>query len=197
MKEFHARQTLCLRVPNEAIPIEHYLRQPQRLVQAITDPRRIEVLGDGVYRLSLRPLQFFGISIEPTADLRVWSLADGTLRLESVACRVKGPEYLSFVNDSFGMALQGSLTPQRQATYTELQGQADLQIHLELPPPIRFMPASVLDRTGKTFLSGILGTIKHRIERQLVEDYRAWVAATLAHGEVQGQGTLRGRAVEG
>ncbi|MBD2232983.1 DUF1997 domain-containing protein [Phormidium tenue] len=195
MKEFHNRQTLRLRVPNEAIPIEHYLRQPQRLVQAITDPRRIEVLGDGVYRLSLRPLQFFGISIEPTADLRVWSLADGTLRLESVACQVKGPEYLSFVNDSFGMALQGSLTPQRQDTHTELQGQADLQIHLELPPPIRFMPASVLDRTGKTFLSGILGTIKHRIERQLVEDYRAWVATT--HRQVNAQGSLQGRTVQG
>lgn len=197
MKEFHASQTLRLRVPNEAIPIEHYLRQPQRLVQAITDPRRIEVLGDGLYRLSLRPIQFFGISIEPTADLRVWSLADGTLRLESVACRVKGPEYLSFVNDSFGMALQGSLTPQRQTTYTELQGQANLQIHLELPPPIRFMPASVLDRTGKTFLSGILGTIKHRIERQLVEDYRAWVTTSHAQPEVNGQGALRSRAVEG
>lgn len=195
MKEFHNRQTLRLRVPNEAIPIEHYLRQPQRLVQAITDPRRIEVLGDGLYRLSLRPLQFFGISIEPTADLRVWSLADGTLRLESVACRVKGPEYLSFVNDSFGMALQGTLSPQRQATHTELQGQADLQIRLELPPPIRFLPASVLDRTGKTFLSGILGTIKHRIERQLVEDYRAWVATT--HRQVNTQGSLQGRTVQG
>ncbi|MEA5449095.1 DUF1997 domain-containing protein [Leptolyngbya sp. CCNP1308] len=197
MKEFHASQTLRLRVPNEAIPIEHYLRQPQRLVQAITDPRRIEVLGDGLYRLSLRPLQFFGISIEPTADLRVWSLADGTLQLESVACRVKGPEYLSFVNDSFGMALQGSLTPQRQTTYTELQGQANLQIHLELPPPIRFMPASVLDRTGKTFLGGILSTIKHRIERQLVEDYRAWVATTHQQPHVSPQGSLQGRTVQG
>lgn len=197
MKEFHASQTLRLRVPNEVIPIEHYLRQPQRLVQAITDPRRIELLGDGLYRLSLRPLQFFGISIEPTADLRVWSLADGTLRLESVACRVKGPEYLSFVNDSFGMALQGTLTPQRQATHTELQGQADLQIHLELPPPIRFLPTSVLDRTGKTFLSGILGTIKHRLERQLVEDYRAWVATTHRQSQLSPQGAMQGRTVQG
>ncbi|MGG6237121.1 hypothetical protein C7293_20425 [filamentous cyanobacterium CCT1] len=197
MQEFHASQNLRLRVPNEAIPIEHYLRQPQRLVQAITDPRRIEVIGDGVYRLSLRPLQFLGISIEPTADLQVRSQADGTLTLESVGCQVKGPDYLSFVNDSFGMALQGVLTPQRGDRYTELQGRADLQIHIELPPPIRFMPAPVLDSAGKTLLSGILSTIKHRIERQLVEDYRAWVATTHAQPEVSGQGSLRGRAVEG
>jgi hypothetical protein len=195
MQEFHASQNLRLRVPNEAIPIEHYLRQPQRLVQAITDPRRIEVIGDGVYRLSLRPLQFLGISIEPTADLQVRSQADGSLQLESVGCEVKGPDYLSFVNDSFGMALQGTLTPHRHDRYTELQGRADLQIHIELPPPIRFMPAPMLDSAGKTLLSGILSTIKHRIERQLVEDYRAWVAATHAQPDVNGQGSLRGRAV--
>ncbi|MGB3201709.1 MAG: DUF1997 domain-containing protein, partial [Nodosilinea sp.] len=108
-----------------------------------------------------------------------------------------GPNYLSFVNDSFGMALQGTLTPRRDSSHTELQGQADLQIQLELPPPIRYMPNSVLDRTGKAFLSGILSTIKHRIERQLVEDYRAWVATTLATAEDKGQGSLRGRPVEG
>ena len=197
MKDFHASQALRLRVPNEAIPIEHYLRQPQRLVQAITDPRRIEVLGDGVYRLSLRPLQFIGISIEPTADLQVRSLSDGSLHLESVGCQVKGPDYLSFVNDSFGMALKGQLTPHREASYTELRGQADLQIHLELPPPIRFMPAAMLDRTGKTFLSGILATIKHRIERQLTEDYRAWVRANQAHGQTSAGGALRSRPVQG
>lgn len=197
MNEFHASQALRLRVPNEAIPIEHYLRQPQRLVQAITDSRRIEVLGDGVYRLSLRPLQFMGISIEPTADLQVTSRSDGTLRLESVGCQVKGPNYLRFVNDTFDMALQGTLTPHREANHTELQGQADLQIELELPPPIRYMPNSMLDRTGKAFLSGILNTIKNRIERQLVEDYRAWVATTLATSEAKQQESMHGHPAEG
>lgn len=197
MTEFHASQTLRLRVPHEAIPIEHYLRQPQRLVKAITDPRRIEVLGEGVYRLSLRPLQFMGINIEPTADLRVLSMSDGSLHLESVGCQVKGPDYLRFVNDSFGMGLQGVLTPHRTATYTELRGQADLQIAIDLPPPLRFMPAPVLDRTGKTFLSGILTTIKYRIERQLVEDYRAWVTASRQQPQGESQGSLQARPVQG
>ncbi|HSM80368.1 MAG TPA: DUF1997 domain-containing protein, partial [Nodosilinea sp.] len=166
-------------------------------VQAITDPRRIEVLGEGVYRLSLRPLQFMGISIEPTADLEVRSRADGRLELASVGCEVKGPDYLSFVNDSFGLALKGTLTPHRHPTHTELRGQADLQIQLELPAPIRYMPAAVLDRTGQAFLSGILTTIKHRIERQLIEDYRAWVSANQAHGAVAAQGSLPGKPVQG
>ncbi|NMF84709.1 DUF1997 domain-containing protein [Nodosilinea sp. P-1105] len=191
MQEFQAHQTLRLRVPNEAIPIEHYLRQPQRLVQAITDPRRIDPLDDGVYRLSLRSLQFLGINVEPTADLKVWSTADGTLNLESVQCQVRGPDYLSFVNESFGMTLKGTLKPQRQDSHTELTGRADLGIHIELPAPIKYMPDPMLDRAGKAFLNGILMTIKHRIERQLVEDYRAWVAATLRRSDGATQSSLR------
>ncbi len=175
MYDFHASQSLNLQVPNEAIPIEHYLRQPQRLVQAITDPRRIEPLSQEVYRLSLRPLQFLSVSVEPTADLRVWVLNDGTLRLEAIRCEVRAPEYLSYVNDSFSMGLKGSLKPTRYERYTELMGKANLTIQLELPPPLKFMPTPMLDAAGRTFLAGILMTMKGRIERNLVNDYRTWV----------------------
>lgn len=191
MQEFHASKTLNLLVPNEVIPIEHYLRQPQRLIHAITDPKRIEQVEDLVYRLSLRPLSFLGINIEPTADLRVWTQSDGTLHLESIACEVKVPDYLSYVNHSFSMALRGSLQPQRRHNGTELNGQANLSVQVELPAPIKFMPDAVLDSAGRTFLGGILGTIQHRIERQLVEDYRVWVVATQTRSVPSSQGGLR------
>ncbi|MEY3297002.1 MAG: hypothetical protein RLZZ597_262 [Cyanobacteriota bacterium] len=178
MREFHASQALHLRVPHEVIPIEHYLRQPQRLVQAITDPRRIEPREDGVYRLSLRPLHFFGLHVEPTTDLKVWGLADGSLCLEAINCEVRGPDYLSYINDSFSMGLKGILKPHRQDQHTDLQGEANLTIRLDMPPPIKFMPHSVLDATGRTFLSGILMTMKSRIEHHLIHDYRAWVEHT-------------------
>jgi hypothetical protein len=55
----------------------------------------------------------------------------------------------------------------------------------------------MLDRTGKTFLSGILTTIKYRIERQLVEDYRAWVAASRRQAQDNTSGSLQGRPVQG
>jgi hypothetical protein len=174
MQEFRASQLLNLRVPNGPLPIEHYLRQPHRLVQAITDPRRIDQLEEGLYRLSLRPLQFLGISIQPTTDLRVWVLADGTLCLEAVDCQVYGPAYLDYVNQSFSMGLTGRLTPQPQAPYTALVGQADLQVQLDLPAPLALMPSAMVQTAGGRLLGGILATIKHRLERQLVEDYHSW-----------------------
>jgi len=178
MKEFHASQALNVRVPHEAIPIEHYLRQPQRLVQAITDPRRIEPRAEGVYRLSLRPLHFFGIHVEPTTDLRVWDLADGSLCLEALDSEVRGPGYLSHINESFSLGLKGILKPHRKEHHTEVQGEANLTIRLEMPPPIKHMPHGILDATGRTFLNGILVTMKSRIEHHLIHDYRAWVEHT-------------------
>lgn len=195
MKEFHATQALHLRVPHEAIPVEHYLRQPQRLVQAITDPHRIEPREDGVYRLSLRPLHFFGFHVEPTADLRVWGLADGSLCLEAVDCEVRGPGYLSHINDSFSMGLKGVLKPHRQEHHTDIQGEANLTIRLDMPPPVKFMPHAVLDTTGRAFLSGLLITMKSRIEHHLIHDYRAWVAHTLDNTLDQSP-ALRGRLAQ-
>ena len=149
MHQFRASQQLNLRVPNEALPIEHYLRQPQRLVTAITDPDYIELLEDGIYRLTLRPLQFLGISVEPTADLEVWVLTDGTLCLQSVNCKVHGPTYWNYVSQSFEMVLRGSLRPQRYLPYTELQGQADLTVQLELPSALRVMPDPMIAMAGR------------------------------------------------
>jgi hypothetical protein len=174
MQEFRASQMLNLRVPNGPLPIEHYLRQPHRLVQAITDPRRVDQLEEGLYRLSLLPLQFLGITIQPTTDLRVWVLTDGTLCLEAVDCQVYGPAYLDYVNQSFSMGLTGRLTPQPQDPYTALVGQADLQVQLDLPTPLTLMPSPMVQTAGGRLLGGILATIKHRLERQLVEDYQAW-----------------------
>ncbi len=191
MKDFRTTKTLSMLVPNEDVPIEHYLRQPQRLIHAITDSRRIEQLEEAVYRLSLRPLSFLGISIEPTADLRVWTQSDGTLRLQSVACDVKVPDYLSYVNQSFSMSLEGKLKPQRRENGTELYGRADLAVQVDFPAPIKFMPDAMLDSAGRTFLNGILGTIQHRIERQLVGDYREWAASHQDRNAAQSQGKLR------
>jgi len=172
MNTFHASQMLDMAVPDVAISIEHYLKQPRRLVQAITDPQRIQSLSGGVYRLSLRPITFLAVRVEPTVDLKVWTDDGGTLHLQSVASQVRG---IAFINHGFTLNLAGRLTPMHHPHQTQLQGQADLTVQVEVPPPLKFMPAPVIQSAGHALLSGVLLTIKHRIERHLVQDYRAWV----------------------
>ena len=56
-------------------------------------------------------------------------------------------------------------------------GQADLKVQVDVPLPLKLLPEPVLERSGQAFLNGILLTIKYRLERQLVQDYRRWVKA--------------------
>ena len=172
MGHFQVSQTLNLAVPKEKIPIEHYLRQPQRLVQAITDPSRIEQLAPAHFRLQLRPLQFMMLQLQPQVDLKVWTQGEGTLHLQSLSCEIRGAEYLQ---RSFSLDLAGKLWPHRLSNVTQLQGRADLRVKVDVPPPLKLLPEPVLQKSGRAFLNGILLTIKYRLERQLIQDYRRWV----------------------
>ena len=174
MRQFQVSQTLKMVVPNEVIPINQYLRQPQRLVQAITDPSRIQQLAPSHFRLWLRPLKFMMLRLEPTVDLQVWTEAEGTLHLKALDCDIKGAQFLK---DSFSLELAGILSPQRRRSNTELSGKADLKVQVEVPSPLKLIPESVLASSGKAFLKGILLTIKYRLESQLIQDYRRWVRA--------------------
>ncbi|MDJ0676796.1 MAG: DUF1997 domain-containing protein [Calothrix sp. MO_167.B42] len=159
-------------VPNEVIPIEHYLRQPQRLVQAITNPRQVQQLNRSHFRLQLRPLQFMMFRLEPIVDLQVWTQPEGVLKLRSLNCEIPGMEFLS---QSFRLELAGNLSSHHLLTTTELQGKADLKVQVDVPPALKLIPEAVLEKSGKAFLNSILLTIKYRLERQLVQDYRRWV----------------------
>ena len=177
MRNFQVSQNLKMLVPNEVIPIEQYLRQPERLVQAITDPRQIQQLAPSHFRLRLRPLKFMMLRLEPTVDLQVWTEAKGILYLKALDCEIRG---VQFLKDSFSLELAGTLLPCTRGSNTELSGKADLKIQVEVPPPLKVIPESVLESSGRAFLKGILLTMKYRLERQLVQDYRRWVKANLA-----------------
>lgn len=169
--QFFATQSVKLDVPQESVPIQHYLRQPQRLVYALVDPSRTEFLGNQVFRLKMRPLRFMMLSIQPTVDMQVWTEANGTFHLKSVGTEIRGNQY---INQRFHLELRGRLYPVQQGDRTSLEGKADLMVQVELPPPLQLTPRVVLEGTGNSLLNGILLTIKQRLMHQLVQDYRQW-----------------------
>lgn len=169
---FTASQTVEIAVPEQRIPIQHYLRQPQRLVNALVDPSRVEQLNDEMFRLRMRPLTFMTLSIQPTADLKVWAEPNGTVHLRSIACEILGFEY---INERFRLNLVGHLSPWQANGETILKGKADLEVEVDLPPPFMFTPKPILETTGNGLLKSVLLTIKQRLMHQLLEDYQRWV----------------------
>ncbi len=171
---FTASQIVEMVVPEQPIPIQHYLRQPQRLVSALAASSQIEQLGHELFRLKMRPLSFMMLSIQPTVDLRVWAEPDGTVHLRSVACEIRGVEY---INQRFSLNLVGKLHPYQLKGVTHLAGKADLVVQVELPPPLMFTPKSFLETTGNGLLKSVLLTIKQRLMHHLLADYKKWAIA--------------------
>ncbi len=184
--KFVASESVKIAVPRKTIPIEHYLRQPQRLVNALVDRKRVERLNREIFRLKMRPLNFMSVKIQPTVDMRIWAHSNGTINLESVACDILG---LDYINQRFTLNLKGYLLPTQLNSVTYLQGNADLEVGLELPPPFSFTPQLIMEKTGNGFLKSILMTIKQRLLNQLLSDYQSWVKAQTQGKRIDGDNT--------
>jgi hypothetical protein len=168
---FTADRSVEIAVPKQPIPIQHYLRQPHRLVRSLVDPNRIEQVGDDEFCLTMRTLSFFGFELQPTVYLRVWTEVDGTVRIVSTNCEIRGIDY---IDRRFSLELVGELVPHERQGRTYLTGIADLEVRVELPPPVSFMPRSIVESAGNSLLKGILNTFKQRLLHQLLADYVAW-----------------------
>jgi hypothetical protein len=168
---FTADRSVEIAVPKQPIPIQHYLRQPHRLVRSLVDPHRIEQVGDDEFCLKMRTLSFFGFELQPTVYLRVWTEVDGTVRIVSTNCEIRGIDY---IDRRFSLELIGELAPHERQGRTYLTGIADLEVRVELPPPVSFMPRSIVESAGNSLLKGILNSFKQRLLNQLLADYVAW-----------------------
>lgn len=166
---FSARQQLTLPV-NECVErLPDYLDDRDRVVGALLDPTQLEPLGPGHYRYTVTRVQVFQLQIQPVVELRAQH-QDGRLELEALDCRLDG---LGAVDD-FQLQLQAWLSPGPQG----LEGEATLSVEVSRPPLLRLIAPAVLEATGRSVLSRILGGIKRRVGKQLLGDFREWCGAT-------------------
>jgi hypothetical protein len=169
--KFTADRSVEIAVPQQPVPIHHYLRQPQRVVRSLVDPSRIQQVGDDEFCLTMRALSFFGFNLQPTVFLRVWVDVAGTVHVISTQCEIRGIDY---IDRRFSLKLEGLLSPIDRGGNTYLQGRADLEVQVDLPPPLGFTPAYILEAAGNSLLKSILSTFKQRLMHQLLVDYVTW-----------------------
>ncbi|MGQ4648599.1 DUF1997 domain-containing protein [Lyngbya aestuarii] len=175
--QFVASQSVEIAVPEQPVPIEHYLRQPQRLVYAITDSNRMEQLSQELFRLTMRPLHFMSLNFQPTVDLKVWTDSNGTVHLTSVGCEIRG---LDYINQRFALDLKGKLYPCQNQGVTQLRGRADLKVNVDVPFPFSLTPQPILETTGNGLLKSVLVRIKQKLMHQLLLDYCHWASSDIS-----------------
>jgi Protein of unknown function (DUF1997) len=171
---FKASESVQIAVANQETPIQHYLRQPQRLVKAIADPQLIKQITDDLYELKMRPINFMEMyHFQPIVLLKVWSGSKGSVYLQSEGCQIQGIDY---INRRFSLKLKGILYPQVSAGQTTLEGQADLEVGVELPTALMLTPKPLLEIAGNRLLKSVLVRIKQKLVTQLIQDYRIWAS---------------------
>lgn len=169
---FTSSESINLSVPQENTPIQHYLRQPQRLVSAIANSNLMTQLSENRFHLKMRPLNFLDMyHFQPSVVLKVVADSNGTVTLTSENCKILGNDY---INDRFGMNLKGKLYPVEKNGQVYLEGRADLNVDVDLPPPLWFTPRPMLETTGNGLLKSVLMRIKQKLMNQLLADYRQW-----------------------
>ncbi|QDZ40519.1 DUF1997 domain-containing protein [Euhalothece natronophila Z-M001] len=170
--QFTSTESINLSVPQEKTPIQHYLRQPQRLVSAIANPKLMTQLSENRFHLKMRPLNFLDMyHFQPSVVLKVVADSNGTVTLTSESCEILGNDY---INDRFGMNLKGKLYPVEKNGQVYLEGKADLKVDVDLPPPLWLTPRPMLETTGNGLLKSVLMRIKQKLMNQLIADYRQW-----------------------
>jgi hypothetical protein len=171
--QFFASQSVEITVPEQPVPIQHYLRQPQRLVHAIAERNQMEQLSQDCFRLKMRPLDFLSLKIQPIVDLKVWADPDGTVHITSIACEIRG---LDYINQRFALDLKGKLYPCQTHGVTKLYGRADLKVSVDIPLPFSLTPKPILEATGNSLLKSVLLRIKQKLMHQLLLDYQQWAS---------------------
>ena len=83
----------------------------------------------------------------------------------------------ALLNRRFSFQLQGWLAA--RPDNSGVSGNAELDINIDLPPAFRLTPRPLLESTGNAIANGILSTIKQRLQRRLVHEYRGWVSGVL------------------
>lgn len=170
-------------VVERSLPVQHYLRQPQRLVKAIAHTSQMENLGGDRYRLKMRPLNFLSLTLQPVVDMRVWLDSAGHLLLRSTDCQIHGVDY---INQRFHLNLRGELHTQQVNGMTHLQGCAELEVGVAIPFPLSLTPQPLVEAAGQSLLRGVLSTMEQRLSHHLLTDYEQWAQDDVGR-EVSGQ----------
>ncbi|WP_257243016.1 DUF1997 domain-containing protein [Candidatus Synechococcus spongiarum] len=163
---FSARQKLGLAVPESLESLTAYLRQEERVVRVLLGSGALQVLGLAHYRYTLPRLRVFQLQVQPIVDLRTTLLSQ---RLIIRSCRCRLDSTVLTVND-FQLQLDSWL----EVRDGQLEGEASLAVQVSRPELLRLIPKTVLEGTGVRVLAGVLGRIKARMSRKLLQDFQDW-----------------------
>ncbi len=169
---FPAQQSASLTLAGSRAEVEAFCQEPEHLVATLIDRDQVIRRGSDLFRVQMRPIQALGLHIQPIVDLRLKTAAGARVTLKAAGCHLAGNDWLS---QHFELDFQGILQPE---TTTErsvtLTGLADLQVHISLPPMLRYTPAPLVQAVGNPIVQGVLLAIRRSLCQELPRQFYYW-----------------------
>ncbi len=165
-----AQETLSLPLAGTAAEAIAYLQSPRRLIEALRGPTHLTWQDDRRFRIALRPLQLWQLTIAPTVDfLSTW---EGDRR------RLQSTEFTVAV-DWLGMPLRSSyfdlaVAGEIRALGATLVGRVCLEVVVDLPNVLWAVPVPLWQNLGDRLLTEALRTLRERLQQNVGADFAAW-----------------------
>mmetsp|Transcript_15612 Transcript_15612/g.53273 ORF Transcript_15612/g.53273 Transcript_15612/m.53273 type:complete len:240 (+) Transcript_15612:3-722(+) len=146
---------------------------PDRVIRAAWDPRNIEALPGGLYRLTQEPFDFVVVKVKNFVDVAISQEEDGLIVLESrgITVFIEGlrPQKLDVQ-----LSLRGSLEPPRSSAVSSLKGGFNFSAKGTLVGPLLFVPEVALRVATTAINTGIIVYARDRLLRGIKRDFAAW-----------------------
>eukprot|EP00898_Chlorokybus_atmophyticus_P002050 jgi/Chlat1/2846/Chrsp194S00792 len=137
--------------------------------------RRVEDLGNSVYRCYVGGINFLSFSVEPVVDIRAVTALDHCT-VEMLQCRLVGPGVVEqHVDRHFAAALQNKLTWRPGPEGQLVTSVVDITVELEVyTMPFKILPLATVEVPGNQVLLGLLAALQPAFLSAMQDSYVDW-----------------------
>ncbi|WP_227498565.1 DUF1997 domain-containing protein [Synechococcus sp. PCC 7336] len=171
---FRAEQQTAVHLAGTRSQVRAFLSNPSNLVDALLESDRVKQLDDRHFQVSMAPIQALGTQIQPVVELQIFTDPSSRVNLSAVGCCIRGNDW---VDRNFDLEFEGSLSPDLKvstANRIRLAGNANLRVHIGVPPLLQFTPQAIVRTVGNTITRSVLTAIERSLCRQLPVSFEQW-----------------------
>lgn len=148
-----------------------FFAQNEELLRQFLGEDRVELLGDGVYRVRLNPHGALGLTLRPTFDVQFIEHPPGRVEMKSLRASLAESTHL---DAGFDARFTGEATFHPHPAGSRMDCWAEMAVDLTLPAALAWMPAPPLEAVGNGIIHTAMHTLAGRLAPVLQHGIRRW-----------------------
>lgn len=173
-KPFHFQANFggIMKMYGDAQTVTTYLDSHQDWFPDCAQPMAVEAISDRGYLLNLGRFGALGCEVEVKFALALEPSGTGVYRMYSIPVPDASP-LLYELNYQAALALREIAVTAGKPAITQVDWQLKLKIAVQFPKFIQRLPASLVQKTGNSLLSQIVGQVSPRLTERVQRDFHS------------------------